>query len=506
MKNSSVYLILGMVFMAGLASCTTPSATTVVSQLPATIDPATPPGQSDGNFNVLRYGELDQIRSLDPLFALNSASQRVVQMIHDGLTGLDEYGRVQPRIAASWTVSSDSLEWTFKLRSDIFFHDARVFTNGVGRRVTSADVREAFLRMAGQGVPPNAAQLYLETVRGFDAYFKEQHQVYFAQDRIIQDISGIRTPDDETVVFQLYKPDPHFLNKLAAPLSVIYPVEAYAAKTTEHGGTPVGTGAYRFERAYGDTLIILEKNRKHWNSASSGTADRIEVVNQRLESELFKKFAREEIDFIAELGPEMVRTLLTENGQLEPNYAQNYALVEQRAQEYSLFFNKENAYGFTREDVLYLLRSVNLNQYAEQMGVAAQILNTIPEMPQDYYAVRVVNFDTTAHVLNMGYNGNLIAGDFLLNLSRRDHLAYPVRIYRTPIINRELLMYVDQPGTYVPLPEIVIPDSLYIRDPQLMARFSVKRYAIVNRNVSGIRLNALPWWLDVSGVTIREDD
>src|SRR6476619_3948503 len=48
--------------------------------------------------------------------------------VFDALTELQRDGQMNPRLAESWTYSSDLLEWTFKLRNGVKFHDGSDFT------------------------------------------------------------------------------------------------------------------------------------------------------------------------------------------------------------------------------------------------------------------------------------------------------------------------------------------------------------------------------------------
>ena len=51
----------------------------------------------------------------------------------------DKYPSLRPDLAESWTVSSDGLTYTFKLRSNVVFHD--------GTPLTSKDVKATFDRI-----------------------------------------------------------------------------------------------------------------------------------------------------------------------------------------------------------------------------------------------------------------------------------------------------------------------------------------------------------------------
>ena len=69
---------------------------------------------------------------------LYGATQVARLLTFEGLTLPGRDGRAQPRLAESWTESSDELTWTFHLRSNAFFHD--------GTRVDAAAVKASLER------------------------------------------------------------------------------------------------------------------------------------------------------------------------------------------------------------------------------------------------------------------------------------------------------------------------------------------------------------------------
>ena len=86
-------------------------------------------------------------------------------------------------------ISADSKKITVKLRSGV------KFSPSVNREVTSKDVKYAFERAFTQNVPNGYATSYFADIKG-------------APDEPgrFKDISGIKTPDDRTIVFELEKP------------------------------------------------------------------------------------------------------------------------------------------------------------------------------------------------------------------------------------------------------------------------------------------------------------
>lgn len=72
-------------------------------------------------------------------FDAGARLQQVLQILtQEGLLSVTAEGRSIPWLAESWTVSDDGLEWRFKLRSGVTFHD--------GTRLTADLVRDLFQR------------------------------------------------------------------------------------------------------------------------------------------------------------------------------------------------------------------------------------------------------------------------------------------------------------------------------------------------------------------------
>jgi peptide/nickel transport system substrate-binding protein len=132
------------------------------------------------------------------------------------------YPQIQSDLAESWVVAPDRRTYTFKLRTNVLFHD--------GTRLTSADVKASYERL----IHPPAGVL---SVRQAD---------YAA-------ITAIDTPDPTTVVFHLQWPDAAMLANFASPWNCIYS----AAKLHEDPLFPkthiLGSGPFVFvEHVKGD--------------------------------------------------------------------------------------------------------------------------------------------------------------------------------------------------------------------------------------------------------------
>jgi peptide/nickel transport system substrate-binding protein len=94
-----------------------------------------------GTLNIVYFPEPTQ------LVAINTSAggpQFIGSKLFDGLVSYDHKLNPLPQIAESWTISPDGLEYVFKLRPGIKFHD--------GSDLTSADVAFS-IRAAGPPSP-----------------------------------------------------------------------------------------------------------------------------------------------------------------------------------------------------------------------------------------------------------------------------------------------------------------------------------------------------------------
>src|SRR5450432_4188952 len=85
---------------------------------------------------IFHYNEVTGIASLDPAFAKNQSVMWAVHQLYNTLVETDDNLNMVPSLAKSWQVSADRKQYTFHLRTDVFFHDNEVFAGGKGRQLT----------------------------------------------------------------------------------------------------------------------------------------------------------------------------------------------------------------------------------------------------------------------------------------------------------------------------------------------------------------------------------
>lgn len=470
-----------------LASCGASEETIVVTEQPVqpkdTLETA---GQeADRNFSMLTIGEAESIPTLDPLHAGDNASRRAVQLVYEGLLQYDREGALQPLLARDWEVSDDSTRFRFSLRTDIFYHDSPVFSNGIGRRLRAGDVRFAFERMAWNSVPPDAAHAFMN-IEGFEPFYSEQHEVYNPELRQLGGVSGIRVPNDSTVVFQLVEPDPWFLHKLASPYAVIYPPEAI---TTPYPSRfpAVGTGPFHPTRQEGDSLFIFSRF-DNYRAGRTPNLDRVDIRVYGEENTLFRAFAAGEVHLIPQPGPEILGTVLEQDGSLSASYTGTYLSHRSALPTYySLYYHHGGPLDMSRARSLLT-------------GVQTRIFGEV--FPYDLlqlYATAGVSREISADSVFTAYTDDLFLRNFITRWSNElSQQGINLQMLPTRAPNRNTAYHTNQ---WSPLYFADSPPP----DQHMLLEFTFPRVSLYHEGISGIGLNEYPWWLNVRRVRMPEE-
>ena len=80
----------------------------------------------------LTEGILGSPRFINPILASSDIDKDLSSLIYSGLLRAGQNGELIPDIAESYTISPDSLVYTFRLKDNIYFHD--------GTKLTADDV------------------------------------------------------------------------------------------------------------------------------------------------------------------------------------------------------------------------------------------------------------------------------------------------------------------------------------------------------------------------------
>ncbi len=222
--------------------------------------------------------------------------------------------------------------YTFRLKSGIKFGPP------VSREITSKDVLYALQRLAK---PKNGGQygFYYSVIKGFDDYGAGKAKA----------ISGIKTPNAKTIVFNLTKPTGDFLNRVSMPATGPIPEEVakcFEGKPGVYGRNLVSSGPYMYEGSDevditscktikpasgfdGETKLILVRNPDYSQKTDSRAAREnlpdsfVWTVNANADDIYNKTKAGELEAQIAGEPPKVLREYTT-NSKLKPRLHQDF--------------------------------------------------------------------------------------------------------------------------------------------------------------------------------------
>lgn len=187
----------------------------------------------------VKGGELTFVVNPEPTALVSagttaSSVRMLSAKVVEGLFSYDFDLNPVPQLATEWSKSDDGLEYTFKLRQGVKWHDGRDFT--------SADV--AYSISVVREVHPNGRGLYAN-------------------------VTEVKTPDAHTAVIVLSKPNLALITALAANETPILPKHLYDGKPYADNpvnNAPIGTGPYIFKEWVRGSYIIYDRNPNYWDA------------------------------------------------------------------------------------------------------------------------------------------------------------------------------------------------------------------------------------------------
>jgi oligopeptide transport system substrate-binding protein len=269
---------------------------------------------NDTDLTVFKYNEAAGITSLDPAFARNQANIWVVNQLFNGLVQLDSNLQIKPCIAARWEVSSDAGEFTFFLRTDVYFHDSEVFPNKKGRKVIAGDVVYSLQRLSNSRLASPGAWI-MNHVDGPDGN------------------KNIIAINDSVVRIKLKQPFPPFIGMLSMQYCSIIPREAVEYYGEEFRVNPVGTGPFTFKMLKEGVKLVMIRNPMYFELDDNGNKlpylDAISVSFIIDKQSAFLEFVKGNLDFMSGLDASYKDEVLSPSGQLKSKYRDRIRLISQ---------------------------------------------------------------------------------------------------------------------------------------------------------------------------------
>lgn len=236
----------------------------------------------------------DEPASLDPAKVVGLPEAQVARDLFEGLVNQGADGKPEPGVAQSWQ-TADNKRYVFKLRENAKWSN--------GEPVTAYDFVYSWQRL----VDP-------KTLSPF-AWFAQMAGIANADEIISGKVPvqklGVTAPDSHTLVVQLNKPVPFFVNLLAN--FSLFPVPQ---KTIEKYGNDwtkpenlVGNGAFAMQERVVNEKIVLKPNPYYWDHKNT-VLTKVTFIPINQESAATKRYLADDIDITESFPKNMYKKLM----------------------------------------------------------------------------------------------------------------------------------------------------------------------------------------------------
>ena len=187
-------------------------------------------GADKGSTLVYGSGDYD---SINPI--MNEHCE-IKHLLFDSLVKLDKDGDPVASLAESWTYDDATLTYTFKLRSDVKWHD--------GEKFTADDVKFTIDAIMN---PDNGSENYPNYI----------------------EITEIKVISDTEIAFVLSEPNYAFLDYMTMSILPEHKLQGEDMWESDYFKNPIGTGPYKLE-SWDGSSSALHQGRDHQDRSVIG--------------------------------------------------------------------------------------------------------------------------------------------------------------------------------------------------------------------------------------------
>ena len=241
--------------------------------------------------NTLRRGLGGEPSTLDPALAADYFSTEVLRDLYEGLVAESPEGDIRPAIATTWTINPDGRRYTFTLRPDARWSN--------GKPVRARDFVLSWRRVVDPKMASPVAD-DLRLIRGASEIIAGKASTASL---------AVQAVNDSTLVLELERPAPYFLQILAH--SSAYPIYSEANARSHDEATWISNGPYVFRTWSPGTEMVLTKNQSYWDRANVAIPE-IRFIFIPDEISQFARYRADQLDLTDSVPPNAADALRRE--------------------------------------------------------------------------------------------------------------------------------------------------------------------------------------------------
>ena len=256
--------------------------------------------ENQSDVKVFHYNQHNSITSLDPAFAKSQNNIWATYHLFSTVVALDAELNIVPSLAERWTIDSASLNYTFHLRDDVFFHHNDCIEDQ-DRVVTAHDVIYSLSRLR-------------DTILNAPGSWIFENKLASTPFTII---------DDQTFTIHLIRPFAPFMSLLTMQYCSVLPKECLTYYGNDFYRNPVGSGPFMFKRWDVNQGLFLLRNENYFEWRDSSFTSNLDGVRTSFIGErsvAFLELVNKRIDFFSGLESGYINTALSPEGNLRSKY------------------------------------------------------------------------------------------------------------------------------------------------------------------------------------------
>lgn len=269
------------------------------------------------------------LETLEPVMSNSPQTIWVLMNVMEGLVSYDKKNDIVPVIAKSWEISDNGLIYTFIINTNIKFHNDQCFPNSVGRNIVASDFKYCLERVNNPQTKTRGLWVFRDKIKGANKYYEYKAKKSAVE---VKDISGIKAPNDSTLIIELISPFAPFLSLMTMSYALVYPKEAVEYYGDNFSVHPVGTGPFMFKEWQFDKQLTLTRNPEYHEKDSDGNAlpylNNVEITFTKSQETEFLDFLNGKYDY-HEPSSEIIDAITDEKGKMIDEDNNDYKLIKQ---------------------------------------------------------------------------------------------------------------------------------------------------------------------------------